>query len=216
MKIVMKLFLLLFCLGIFSTATQATTKIWEFALLLDDKPIGNHQFSVMQSGDKTIVDINAAFDVKFLFFNAYQYRHSNKEVWENGCLLSINSSTDDNGTSYQVSGELINDQFQVSSKQGSEFHDPCVQSYYYWNPMILKQTRLLNSQTGEYETVEVKPRGMQKINIAGREVDAKHYQLITKKFQIDLWYSTQGEWLSLRSTTESGNILNYQLKELVQ
>ncbi len=212
----MKLLALLFCLGLFSTGAQATTKIWDFTVLLDDKPIGNHQFSVMQSGDKTIVDINAAFDVKFLFFNAYEYRHNNKEVWKNGCLLSINSSTDDNGISYQVSGELINDQFQVSSKQGSEFHDRCVQSYYYWNPMILKQSKLLNSQTGEYETVEVKPRGMQKIYIAGREVDAKHYQLMTKKFQIDLWYSTQDEWLSLRSTTESGNILNYQLKELVQ
>ena len=64
--------------------------------------------------------------------------------------------------------------------------------------------------------MQVKKIGTKNIDVAGQQTLAKQYRLITEKFQIDLWYSQQNEWLSLRSTTEDGNVLNYQLKEVIE
>ena len=74
------------------------------------------------------------------------------------------------------------------------------------------QKKLLNSQTGEYEDIVVENIERQHITIKDQSVAANHYRLKAEKFSIELWYSDQAEWLSLRSTTEDGNVLTYKLK----
>jgi hypothetical protein len=85
-------------------------------------------------------------------------------------------------------------------------------SFAYWNPEILRQTRLLNSQTGQYEAVTIAAMGEEKITVRGAAVQAKRYRITGPKNPIDLWYSADNSWLALQSTLDGGRRLRYLLK----
>ncbi len=171
----------------------------EFEVLLDSRPIGTHRFDVQRGNDGTHqVTSVAAFDVKFLGFNAYRYRHQATERWSQGCLAQIDASTDDNGKRLRVAREL---------------RDNCVSSYAYWDrEQLLKQRELLNPQTGEIDAVKFEAVGEETLTVRGASVRADRYRLRSEKFVIDLWYSKTGEWLQLDSSTESKRQLRYRLR----
>ena len=150
------LFALLFAFLGTGTGLASTSKQWEFKVYLDDSEIGFHRFTVREQTGRQHVISEAHFDVDFLFFNAYRYRHYNYEVWDDNCLISIQARTDDNGEEAYVIGEIAEDTLQVKSS-GTEITLPgCIRSFAYWNPAaLLEATRLLNSQTGDYQPVSI-------------------------------------------------------------
>jgi hypothetical protein len=197
-----------------------TLRQWNFQVFLDDKAIGYHTFSVQQSGSvqqndaETRVTSTARFDVKVLFINAYRYVHDDQELWRNACLTSMTATTDDNGKSLRVVAVATDSAAGLNVNTGKARYDlsGCVMSFAYWNPVMLRQTQLLNAQTGEYDMVNIKLLGDASVRAAGKDLPARRYQLTGKKLQIDLWYSMAGEWLALESTTENGRRLRYVLK----
>ena len=128
---------------------------WRFEVLLNDKPIGFHSFSLTGDGERQTLTTEAQFDVKFLFINALRYRHDNTEIWGNGCLDSINATTDSNGDFLSVRGQRFDDSFRLEGQPAEPLPGECIQTFAYWNPDILESSRLLNSQTGELEDVTV-------------------------------------------------------------
>ena len=92
--------------------------VLRFQVYLDDKPIGEHSFRIADGGDMTRVSSRAAFDVDFLFINAYRYRHNSNEVFRDGCLAEIDASTDDNGKQFRVAGSTVGDAFRIERTDG--------------------------------------------------------------------------------------------------
>lgn len=186
---------------------------WRFKVYLDDKWIGYHNFRLAPQGNGNHqLDIDARFDVKFLFINAYRYHHSNTEQWQRQCLKSIRSSTDDNGNRFSVRGAANGDRFYLNKGAGRSALPNCVMSFAYWNPAILTADRLLNAQTGDYVEVTVIPLGQQQITVRGQPVLANHFRLLADKAAIDLWYSADSyRWLALQSTAAGGRKIRYQM-----
>ena len=87
----------------------------------------------------------------------------------------------------------------------------CVLSYAYWNPAMLTQTRLLNAQTGELDTLRIERVGPGSVDVAGAAVPAVRWRVSGAHAPIELWYSAQGEWLGLDSTVAGGRRLSYRL-----
>ena len=85
-------------------------------------------------------------------------------------------------------------------------------SFAYWNPQMLRQTQLLNAQTGALEQTHVVDLGGETITVRGAPVPAKRYRITGTKNPIDLWYSPADEWLALESTLAGGRRLRYALK----
>ena len=195
----------------FSLLSQAAD--WRFTVFLDDDEIGYHNFSVKPNGATETVTIEAQFKVKFLLVTAFQYDHSNTEIWADGCLQKISSNTNDDGEEFWVNGELQGEQFVVTNKQGSTTLPGCVMSFAYWRADLIKQSKLLNSQTGEYLSVSIKDIGQDNITVRGKSVTANHYIITGKGFDdIELWYSADGYWQRLASTTENGYRITYELR----
>ena len=78
---------------------------------------------------------------------------------------------------------------------------------------FLKNNTLLNSQDGKEIAVTVKDIGLTTISVRDQPTSARHYQLISDDFTIDLWYSAaDNTWLQLQSTTQrKGKNLYYKL-----
>lgn len=192
-----------------SAMHDAADKSWKFRVLLDDTPIGYHQVNIDRENNRKTVHTQASFDVRFLFIPVYTYNHETRESWEDGCLVNINSTTDDNGDNFFISSTEKNSALTIETREGKTSIDGCVRTFAYWDPELLKSGRLLNTQTGEYQTVSIEDLGTGKLAIDDQALQARHFRLSVEGMTIDLWYTMDLHWLALESTTESGAVLRY-------
>ena len=189
----------------------ATQQEWNFRVLLDGKNIGYHNFHLLEDDDTRQLTAEAEFKVKLLFISAFSYEHVIRETWRNDCLQTIESRTDANGRQFQVRGERIDDGLFITLNDDSRELPGCVKTFAYWNPDILQEPALMNSQTGEVLTVDIKPLAREVLTIHGENTPAQRYRLIARNMQVDLWYSDNDEWLALESTVKAGRKLRYEL-----
>ncbi|MEM1232350.1 MAG: DUF6134 family protein [Pseudomonadota bacterium] len=184
---------------------------WNFQVYLNDSPIGFHNFRLDPEQDGYQLQTEARFKVKFLFVTAYRYQHQNEETWRNGCLERISARTNDNGAQLEVTGQRASDGFTLAAtERQAALSEDCVRSFAYWDLDALQSTRLLNSQTGEYQSVSVTPAGRESIEIGGLQQPADRYRLQAEGVNLDLWYSPEGDWLGLASYLEKGRQLRYE------
>ena len=195
---------------------------WRFTVLLDGKSIGYHQFALSKRSTERELISEARFNVKFFFINAYSYAHDAKELWQGECLSTLEALTNDNGNQHRVHGARGDDAFSVATGTRTESLPPCVQTFAYWNPQILKATHLLNQQTGVFVPVVVTLVGLEPVTVRGRQLSAERYRIVEQttsreRLQIDLWYSTDRnledkQWLALESVAAGGRRLRSQLQ----
>ena len=193
-----------------SPTAPAADGEWNFRVLLDGKEVGWHRYVVRGDGASTEVESRAQFDVRFLMLNAYSYRHTARERWRGACLDELESRTETNGRVEEVAAVAYDDAVVVDGPSGDARLPGCVMSFAYWDPRILRATRLLNSQTGELLPVSVAGRGTERVNVAGRNVAATRHRLSAPNLQIDLWYA-DGRWVALEAPTPGGRTLRYEL-----
>jgi hypothetical protein len=183
---------------------------WRFRVSLDDRVIGHHHFVLREEDGQSWLTSEAEFEVKLLFVTLYRYRHQAREIWRDGCLVSVESETDANGSLLEVRGLAEEGAFRVESTQGPDVLPPCVMTFAYWNPEFLEQAALLNPQDGAYLEVEVNGPVMVALEMDGRSVEARRFHLDTEDLDITVWYSPQGDWLALESPAKGGRKLRYE------
>ncbi len=191
-------------------SAHAGSRDWNFRVLLDDREIGRHTFTVLVQGDAQEIRSEASFDVNLLFVNVFRYRHEAAESWQGNCLQALVSHTETNGKREQLVASSSGGRLVVKRMNGRDEHDGCVMSFAYWNPEILQAKRLLNSQTGELLPVTVVHQGEQSISVRGRQIQAEHHRISAPNLSIDLWFA-DGQWVALEAPAKGGKRLRYQL-----
>ena len=194
----------------FAASDGQHTSSWNFQVWLDETPIGYHQVRIDRTSDRKTVHTQANFDVRFLFVPVYSYDHETREFWKDGCLINIESNTDDNGDDYYISSIQNKEQLTLNTQDGVKSLDGCIRTFAYWDIELLKSERLLNTQTGEYLSVSIKDKGTDLLAVGDVEVQARRFTLVAEDRVIDLWYAPETmRWLGLESVTESGAVLRY-------
>ena len=79
-----------------------TEREWNFRVYLEDREIGYHRFHLTQHGTGSEIVSEARFEVTFMKIPFFRYRHRNVETWNDQCLASISSTTDDVASSIVV------------------------------------------------------------------------------------------------------------------
>ena len=167
-------------------AATGSQQEFRFRVLLDGDAIGTHSFRVSREAGQETVEIDARFKVKFIGITVYSYVHENRELWRNGCLERIESSTVDGGDKFKVDGTDEGDRFQLSTQDGErELAADCVMSFAYWNQDYLRQARLLNAQNGEFLEVEVESGGVERLRFDARELSAERYAWLALESRVD-------------------------------
>lgn len=202
---------LLLATVVYSQAAQA--KQWAFEVWLDQQKIGTHTFELSQNRLLS----RANFKVKILFINAYNYLHRADEQWDQGCLAQLTAHTEENKEITDVVGKREATQFSIEKNKSRQASLPgCVMTFAYWNPEILKQTRLLNPQNAEYLDVTVVDEGNRPLVVKGQTIDTHQYRLTGRyqgkdKLKITLWYDQNQDWVALESITSEGYKVIYKL-----
>jgi len=189
-----------------------TSRVYAFHAFLDDKPIGEHTFTVAADGPSIKVTSEADFAVKVLGIRAYHYHHHADEQWSEGCLAALAATTDDDGKPASVHMKRDGDTDTIKTAAGDTSESGCLMTYAYWNPALKTQTRLLNPQTGKVERVHVEAAGSGTITVGGKPVNAMRYRISSPDSPIDVWYSDNGQWIGLDSMVSNGKRkLSYRL-----
>jgi Family of unknown function (DUF6134) len=89
-----------------------------FRALRNGSPIGEHRVTFRPDGNRLIVETRVEIAVKVLFFTAFRFKHEAEEVWQADRLVSVKSTTDDDGTLLQVSGHAVVDGFRIIGEDG--------------------------------------------------------------------------------------------------
>lgn len=201
----------LFSMG-WAGSAHSSTKAYDFTVFLDDDEIGFQRFVVSAEGARTQIEVEARFDVRYLFITFYSYRHTNTEVWKGECLQEIHAKTDDNGEKFFVQGIRKDEHLQLQTHNGAQVIEGCVKTFAYWNPAWVQSHLLLNSQTGEHQPVEIQTLADEALPVHGTLTSTRHQRITSNKFTIDLWYTMNDEWVGLQSTTQDGKTLRYVLR----
>lgn len=170
----------------------------EFKILRNGDPFGMHVIEFKQKGGKIITDIEINMKVSLAFFTLFEYEHHNREVWQGGRLISMESKTNDDGKKYFVKAKRQGDKILVKSTKGTYETPGDIAASTYWREDMIKRDQILNSQKGRLQDISIENLGVEQV-IAGEEyVPATHYKVQTKDRVIDVWYHTKsGQWVDL-------------------
>jgi hypothetical protein len=190
-------------------------KTWPFKVYLDDTEIGHHTFELRRHDMGQEMRTHARFEVKLLRLALYSYRHDNVEHWRDDCLQALEATTDENGQRVTVRARAHGGLLRVQvDERATELSEPCAMSFAYWNPVILRATRLLHPQTGALVDVRITPADTEPVPVGEQTVPGRRYILRGRDLRIDLFYSEQGEWLALYAPIKGGRTLRYRLERL--
>jgi hypothetical protein len=184
-----------------------------FRALRNGLPIGTHTVSFRQDGERLVVRTRIDMTVKVLLFTAYYLKHESEEVWHDGRLVTVKSTTDDNGMRLEVSGSAAEGGFRIIGEQGP-FLAPAqlLTSNMLWDTRMLSATRLIDVQYGGVIGLAVKPLGPALVDTPQGHVRANRHRLITPHYAGTLFHDSSGRWV--KGLVEAkGELIEYALTE---
>jgi hypothetical protein len=167
-----------------------------FRALRNGLSIGMHTVSFRQDGERLVVRTRIDVSVKVLLFTAYYLKHESEEVWHDGRLMNVKSTTDDNGTRLEVSGSAVEGGFRIIGEQGPFLAPPqLLTSNMLWDTRMLSATRLIDVQYGGVIGLAVKPLGPALVDTPQGQVRANRHRLITPHYAGTLFHDSSGRWV---------------------
>jgi len=183
----------------------------EFDVFRNGNLIGNHLVNVRREAGRTEVDVAIDFKVTFAFVPVFRYTHRNREVWNDGRLVSLETRTDDDGDNFYVSAKSDGERIRLRATTGDTVLPPDVLTTSYWDRRMVKRSQLINTQTGELAQLKVVELGREPVQVGGRSVEATRYR-ITGDLDAELWYAIDDTWAKLRFKAKDGSEIEYRRK----
>jgi Family of unknown function (DUF6134) len=194
-------------------AAHAEPAVQEFAVDRNGSPIGRHLLTFTPNRTGLGVDILIELEVKFAFITLYRYRHTNRELWEDGRLVSFASHTDDNGTAHRVEARRQGDVILVESAGGRVEAPGDAMPSTYWHRRFLDAPVWIDTQVGRLLSCKVAPTGPEQVLAAGRNLPADGFA-VTGDLTLDLWYA-KDHWVKLHFAGSDGSGIDYRLERAV-
>jgi hypothetical protein len=180
-----------------------------FAAYRNGSLLGTHKIDFSRTGERLVVDIEIAFDVKLAFIPLYSYRHKNREVWEGSKLLSLNTETDDNGVAFNVRAERADGRLLVDGSGGKLDLPGDTPTTSYWNEDFVTAGEWLDTQSGNLVRSTVTKKWPETMMVEGQPVEAVPYDL-EGDITCSIWYA-DGRWVKLAFVGEDGSMIDYVL-----
>jgi hypothetical protein len=190
----------------------APSERYEFQVLRNSSPIGHHRVIVRSEGLRSEVDVDIELRVKAAgFLTLYRYLHQSREIWEGDRLVSLQSTTDNDGRQEYLNAQAGADGLQVdgSGYRGVLPADTMPTSY--WRRDFLRRATIMDSQDGRRLDLAVRPLQSELASVARNEVPAQRYQL-SGDVDLTLWYGRDGRWVKTAFTARDGSQIEYLLQ----
>jgi len=187
-----------------------------FAVAVDDKPAGTYQMTFQNRPDGSVaLTAQADISVRILLMR-YKYSYRGAEVWKDGRLVSFESTTNDDGKRFHVTGTGGKDgvAFQFDGKEVFVRGDVWLTTY----GQLPSEARrcdnlvLVDADTGKRLNAQLEKAGATDVSAGGRTIRAAHYKL-GGSVKAELWYDDSGR-LVRQESVEEGHKTAFELIRL--
>ena len=191
-------------------------KVLLFQVYRNQSNIGTHELLINRKGSFTEVNIKIKFDVSFLGFKIYKYRHNNTEKWIGNELILLDSSTDQNGKLMTCTLKKTGDKLDISGTDNTVSLDNLILPSSYWNSVLVKENKqleILNTQDCSFINLNIEFVGKDKIydgNLSAFRYKLKGFESTGAEVDIDIWYDKYDNWVKMRFLKD-GSTIDYVL-----
>ncbi len=183
-----------------SSAAAATSASRGFRILRSGETIGTHTLAATRDGSRIDIEIAIEIVVRVLGIPAYRYELTNREVWEGGAIVSVDSRVNDDGEDHFARVRRDGGMLMI---EGSEYTGPAplgAATTSYWVSDFLGRTPWISTQTGTPLAVTASQ--------AGSAAGGTRWQ-IRGDFETNLVYDASGEWIGCEFDA-GGEVASYE------
>ena len=205
---------LLLTLGLTGAASPAgvpTDGVLAFDIVRNGEAIGTHTYHFDRSDDRTEVRIKTDINFRLFFIPVYRFEHESTEVWQDGKLASLESSTNENGTPVKLQVHRDEDSLMVYGEDGNLHVDREIIPASLWNRLVLDRSQTLTTISGNVKKFEVEYVGEKELEVRGKKITTQHFRL-TGEFERELWYDKDDVLVGVRFVASDGSTVAYVLK----
>jgi hypothetical protein len=200
-------------------APTAEREIRNFNVKIDGRPAGYYRMTIDQRDDGTVVmEGHADVRVKALLAR-YTYTYHGTEVWKDGRLQQLKSTTNDDGKAFTVTARAEGNGIRVQTNGREQTTGADVWLTTYWRLPDAKYRNqtvpLIDADNGRYLTATLQSVNVESVTIAGQPHKCAHYRLTGGGLQVNLWYDSQ-ERLVREESIEDGHRTLLELTRMGQ
>jgi len=193
-------------------AAQSYGKDLLFTVKREGKKIGTHAVSFTTEGDRLIVDTETKLKVKFLFFTAYKFNYTAREIWQNGQIQQITADTNANGKKFTYDMDFDGTNVIVDNGETDTTFELETAAFpsNHWNPNVLKAPIIMNTLSGSPNAIEITPLDWEVRPTADESRRAQGFEYSGELNDVVSWYDEKGRWVGLEFKGEDGSIITYE------
>lgn len=230
-----RLILAFFLLATSSTAALASSDFpygssLSFAAVRNGQTIGHHRLTFQKNGEQLAVSTAIDLAVKFMGVTAYRYTHRAQEVWSGDTFQGLTAQTDDDGKKYAIRIRRDGAALAVERNAPPEALSaatldrgmprdgavrtalsPQVLPSTHWNIRQIRQSALVNTQTGAEARIQVAVLGRETIRTANASIEATRYRY-SGDLVMDQWFDDAGRWVKTSFVASDGSTIEYVLQ----
>ncbi len=181
------------------TAYGPAIAVNSYEVLRKGKKIGTHTISFYNDGDTLKVLAETNMKVKVLFITAFKYKYISEETWQNGELLNVKTSVNDNGKKFSTFVTRSGDDFLINTNdQETNISNNCMTTN-HWNKTVVNYDALLNTVTGDVMPVKI-----------DADTNDENRFLVRGDLNIDTFYNDRGDWLGMEFEHPKGGKIEFR------
>jgi len=179
-----------------------------FDVFRDDTRVGSHVVRFNRTEQELIVHSRFELSIEVLFFTVYRFLYESEAAWRSGEIDRIEVDVDDNGDPFRFEAMRKDGITEILSENGrSEFQGALFPTN-HWNSNVLSASQVLNTLTGEVNTVRIEPSGREIVPTERGDTVATKYAY-SGEFETEVWYDEQGRWVKMRFAGKDGVPIEY-------
>ncbi|HTH15335.1 MAG TPA: DUF6134 family protein [Magnetospirillum sp.] len=193
-----------------AVAVEAPHEPLSFTVLRNGEPVGTHvlRFQPQPEGVGVAVDTNVV--VKMAMITVYRFEHHGQEVWNRDQLVSLNSTTNDDGDHHTLKVAAGSAGLDVNGDGKATRMPGATVPASLWNRATVAQGTLLNTLDGHAMTVKITDMGEDTVTVHGRSRPAHHYSMAGDLAR-ELWYDGSGTLVQVRFKAKDDSDIQYVL-----
>jgi hypothetical protein len=175
--------------------------------------LGSHVITFRHTEAGFVVEHHVRIRVKILFVTAYHYEADRTETWRDGRLVAVRTTTNDNGTTFEVTTKPAGDGLEVHGSAGTSTvaADVGVPGP-AWNTFASHPTKLVDPDSGKILTVNVTGPVDDVLTVAGGKALKCKRVRVTGGFDATIWFGADGLMLEERMKARDGSTVETVLR----
>jgi hypothetical protein len=182
----------------------------EFHVVRKGSVIGTHVLTFEGQGDDLTVRVAVDLAVGLGPITLFRYTHRAVETWRNGQVVSLETTTNDDGTHHKVTGRRTDAGLVVEGTKAARYNAPDnALPATHWNRKMLDGP-MINTEDGRLMHPNVQSVGTDAIPTAGGgTINASHFAMSGDAL-LDTWYDATSNWAGISFKAGDGSVVHYE------